>query len=38
MDYLWKRVQNPSIGMILRQASVLYLSSFVARAKYVNTR
>ncbi|ELT94357.1 hypothetical protein CAPTEDRAFT_221291 [Capitella teleta] len=36
LDYLWKRVQNPSHGMVFRQASVAYMASFIARAKYVN--
>ena len=38
LDYLWKRVQNPSIQSVYRQTAVTYMGSFLARAKFVNIR
>jgi len=36
IDHLWKKTQNPNVPTILRQMSVLYLSGFLARAKFVS--
>lgn len=38
IDYLWKKVQNPSIGPVFRQISSFYIGSFLARAKYISIR
>lgn len=35
LNYLWKKVCNPSVASVIRQASVNYLASLIARAKYV---
>lgn len=35
LDYLWKKVQNPSTSTVIRQASAFYIGSFLARAKFV---
>ncbi|CAN8030202.1 unnamed protein product [Ixodes persulcatus] len=35
LDYLWKKVQNPSTATVIRQASAFYIGSFLARAKFV---
>ncbi|XP_035213526.1 RNA polymerase I-specific transcription initiation factor RRN3-like [Stegodyphus dumicola] len=36
LDYLWKKVQNPSIGPVHRQICAFYIGSLLARAKYIN--
>ena len=38
IDYLWKKVQNPTIGPVFRQISSFYIGSFLARAKYISIR
>lgn len=35
LDYLWKKVQNPSLGSFYRQIAAFYIGSFLARAKYI---
>lgn len=35
ITHLWKKVQNPSAPVILRQTSLSYIASFLARAKYL---
>ncbi|GIY87873.1 RNA polymerase I-specific transcription initiation factor RRN3 [Caerostris darwini] len=36
LDYLWKKVQNPSVPPVLRQISAFYIGSFLSRAKYIS--
>lgn len=38
LDHLWKKVQDPNVDVIFRQASVAYLSSLLARANYIPIR
>ncbi|XP_044755622.1 RNA polymerase I-specific transcription initiation factor RRN3 [Coccinella septempunctata] len=38
IDHLWQKVTDPSISPVLRQTSVQYIASLVARASYVNLR
>jgi RNA polymerase I-specific transcription initiation factor RRN3 len=35
LNYLWKKVCNPNIASVTRQAAVNYIVSFVARATFV---
>lgn len=35
LNFLWKKVCNPNVPPILRQASVNYIASIVARANFV---
>ncbi|KAG1682614.1 RNA polymerase I-specific transcription initiation factor RRN3 [Nymphon striatum] len=35
LDYLWEKVQNPNSSSIIRQAAVAYISSLLARAKFI---
>nr|XP_039260878.1 RNA polymerase I-specific transcription initiation factor RRN3-like [Styela clava] len=36
LNHLWRKVQDPSAPMILRQTSLSYIASFLARAKYLH--
>lgn len=36
LNYLWKKVCNPSVAAVLRQSAISYIASLVARAKYVS--
>ncbi|CAG9773105.1 unnamed protein product [Ceutorhynchus assimilis] len=35
LNYLWKKVSNPNIAIVLRQAAVTYIASLVARGSFV---
>ncbi|CAH0555911.1 unnamed protein product [Brassicogethes aeneus] len=35
LNYLWKKVCNPCVAPVIRQASVNYIASLIARANYV---
>lgn len=35
LNYLWKKVCNPNVAPVLRQASVSYIASLIARATFV---
>ncbi|KAK3717337.1 hypothetical protein QZH41_011568, partial [Actinostola sp. cb2023] len=35
LDLCWKKMENPNVPSILRQASAAYMASFVARAKFL---
>lgn len=36
LNFLWKKVCNPNVPPILRQASVNYIASLVARANFIS--
>ena len=38
LEWLWKKFQNPNTPSIWRQATVCYIASLVARAKFVDLR
>ncbi|XP_066147081.1 RNA polymerase I-specific transcription initiation factor RRN3 [Euwallacea fornicatus] len=35
LNYLWKKVRNPNVPIVLRQASVTYIASLVARGLFI---
>ncbi|KAK9873181.1 hypothetical protein WA026_021414 [Henosepilachna vigintioctopunctata] len=38
LDHLWKKVINPNVPAVLRQSSVEYMASLVARASYITLK
>ncbi|XP_050300204.1 RNA polymerase I-specific transcription initiation factor RRN3 [Anthonomus grandis grandis] len=36
LNYLWKKVCNPNLAIVLRQAAVTYIASLVARGMFVS--
>lgn len=36
LNYLWKKVCNPNIASVIRQSSINYIVSFIARATFVS--
>lgn len=37
LDYLWNKFRNVNVPVILRQSSVAYMASYIARALFVPT-
>lgn len=35
LNFLWKKVCNPNVAIVLRQSAVTYIASLVARGLFV---